>query len=214
MPQHLSDAEHIEHKPRGRPRAFDRDAALRRAMDVFWSKGFDTCSMTDLVDAMNINSPSLYAAFGSKEALYREALDLYVSAEGGEALRRLRAGASTRDGLRAMFRASVELFTGFAKPRGCMIFLGAMSVGPEHAQLRDHLRKLRRNVATGVASLLKRAVERGELPSHADVPALAALCTTLVAGLSIQAQDGVRRAALYAAIDQFIATLPFLDASS
>jgi hypothetical protein len=57
-------------------------------------------------------------------------------------------------------------------------------------------------------------VERGELPSHADVPALAALCTTLFAGLSIQAQDGVRRAALYAAIDQFIATLPFLDASS
>jgi AcrR family transcriptional regulator len=207
--QHVS-----EHKPRGRPRAFDRDAALRQAMDVFWSKGFDTCSMADLVDAMHINSPSLYAAFGSKEDLYRESIDLYANAEGGEALRCLQSTDSVRDGLRAMFRASVELFTGFAKPRGCMIFLGTMSVGPEHAALRDLLQKRRRKAAAAVAARLARGVERGELRADTDVQALAALCVTLFAGLSIQAQDGVRRAALYAAIEQFVATLPFADASS
>ncbi|SAK93106.1 TetR family transcriptional regulator [Caballeronia catudaia] len=197
-----------QHKTRGRPRAFNREAALRNAMDVFWAKGFDTCSVADLVDAMGINSPSLYAAFGSKEDLYREAVELYTGTEGGAALRQLQARESVRDGLRAMFRASVELFTGGPNPRGCMIFLGAMSVGAEHAQLRAEMQKRRRKVASIVAARLTRAVENGELDARTDVPALAALCMTLFAGLSIQAQDGVRKAALFSAIDQFIATLP------
>jgi hypothetical protein len=113
-----------------------------------------------------------------------------------------------RDGLRAMFRTSVELFIGAPNPRGCMIFLGAMSVGAEHAQLRSEMQKHRRKVASIVAARLARGVENGELDARTDVPALAALCMTLFAGLSIQAQDGVRKAALLAAIDQFIATLP------
>jgi AcrR family transcriptional regulator len=195
-------------RARGRPRAFDREAALRRALDVFWAKGFDTCSMADLVDAMGINSPSLYAAFGSKEDLYREAIDLYADGEGGAALRQLQAHESVRDGLRAMFRASAELFTGKADPRGCMIFLGAMSVGAEHAQLRAELQKRRRKVASVVSGRLAKAVKEGELDARTDVQALAALCMTLFAGLSIQAQDSVRKATLFAAIDQFIATLP------
>ncbi|SAL56723.1 TetR family transcriptional regulator [Caballeronia peredens] len=203
-----SAAQETQHKARGRPREFDREAALRCAMNVFWDKGYDTCSMADLVDAMGINSPSLYAAFGSKEDLYREAVDLYTEAEGGAALRELLAHESVCEGLRAMFRTSIELFTGAANPRGCMIFLGAMSVGTEHAQLRAELQKRRRRVASIVAERLARAVENGELDTRADVPALAALCMTLFAGLSIQAQDGVRRAALFAAIDQFVATLP------
>jgi len=197
-----------QHKTRGRPRAFDREAALRCAMEVFWAKGFDNCSMADLVEAMGINSPSLYAAFGSKEDLYREAVGLYTDAEGGAALRQLQAHESVRDGLRAMFRASIELFTGTQNPRGCMIFLGAMSVGAEHAQLRSEMQKRRRKVASIVAQRLAQGVENGELDARTDVQALAALCMTLFAGLSIQAQDGVRRAALFAAIDQFIATLP------
>jgi hypothetical protein len=89
-----------------------------------------------------------------------------------------------------------------------MIFLGAMSVGVEHAQLRAEMQKLRRKVASIVALRLAQAVENGEFDARTDVQALAALCMTLFAGLSIQAQDGVRRAALFAAIDQFIATLP------
>ena len=197
-----------QHKTRGRPRAFDREAALRSAMEVFWAKGFDNCSMADLVDAMGINSPSLYAAFGSKEDLYREAIEIYADGDGGAALRQLQAHESVCDGLRAMFRASVELYTRQPQPRGCMIFLGAMSVGAEHAQLRAELQKRRRKVATIVAARLARAIENGELDARADAQALAALCMTIFTGLTIQAQDGVRRAALFAAIDQFIATLP------
>lgn len=199
-------------RPRGRPRAFDRDAALRLAMEVFWAKGFDTCSMSDLINAMGINSPSLYAAFGSKQELYREALALYAREEGGAAVRQLRAHDSVRDALRAMFRASVVLFTSGQTPRGCMIFLGGMSVGIEHAELRDELRTERRNVARAIASRLRQAREEGELDANANVQAIAALCMTLVGGLSIEAQDGVRRASLFAAIDQFIAGLPVASA--
>jgi AcrR family transcriptional regulator len=209
-----SDTAELEHRPRGRPRAFDREAALRRAKDIFWSKGYDTCSMSDLVDAMGINSPSLYAAFGSKEALYREAIELYASEEGGNAIRQLDAHERVQDGLRAMYRASVELFTKGPKPRGCMIFLGAMSVGPEHTALRAELQKRRRKAASMIAARLSRAIETGELAPHADPQALAALCATVFAGLSIQAQDGVRKAALFAAIEQFIATLSFARSSA
>ncbi|MDR5799586.1 TetR/AcrR family transcriptional regulator [Caballeronia sp. LZ001] len=209
MTLHRDEVLETVHKTRGRPRAFDRDAALRRAMEVFWAKGFDTCSMADLVDAMGINSPSLYAAFGSKEDLYREAIALYSAAEGGAAVRQLRAHESARDGLRAMFRTSIELFTSGTGPRGCMIFLGGMSVAPEHGELRDELRKIRRQVASAIAARLNDARKHGELHANADIHALAALCMMLFAGLSIEAQDGVRRNALYAAIDQFIASLPF-----
>ena len=82
-------------RPRGRPRAFDREAVLRRAMELFWAKGFDHCSMNDLVEAMGINSPSIYAAFGSKEDLFREALALYGRSEGATAAGRV-AGTGVR----------------------------------------------------------------------------------------------------------------------
>lgn len=75
---------------RGRPRNFDRDQALRKAMEVFWSKGYEGASLTDLTAAMGINSPSLYGAFGSKEALFREAVELYRQTDGGAARRRCR----------------------------------------------------------------------------------------------------------------------------
>src|SRR6478609_10252610 len=96
--------EEAARRPRGRPRAFDRDAAVRCAMEVFWEKGFDGTSMSDLADAMGIYSPSLYAAFGGKEDLFREALGLYGSAEGAIARRALEENAGGREAIAAMFR--------------------------------------------------------------------------------------------------------------
>ena len=91
---------------RGRPRSFDLAAALRRAMEVFWARGYDGASMTDLTAAMGINSPSLYAAFGCKEALFREALELYESGEGGSASRSLQDAPTARA---SAFRSSLPL---------------------------------------------------------------------------------------------------------
>jgi len=196
-------------RPRGRPRAFDREAALRRAMEVFWDKGFDNCSMSDLVAAMGINSPSLYAAFGSKEDLFREAMDLYIGAEGGAPLRALAAHRSCRDALQAMLGSTVELFTQPDVSRGCMLFLGAMNIGAQHHELGVHLHERRRKVAAMIAEKLSEGVRDGELAPDTDVGKLAELCVTVFAGLSIQAQDGVSRATLSGVIDQFVSTLPF-----
>ncbi|HEY4353559.1 MAG TPA: TetR/AcrR family transcriptional regulator [Paraburkholderia sp.] len=200
---------HREARPRGRPREFDRRAALRRAMEVFWVRGFDACSISDLGDAMGINSPSLYAAFGSKEALFREAVELYVDGEGGAAMRQLLAHESVRDSVRAMLRTSAELFAGTRPAKGCMIFLGGMNIGAEHEDLRAFLRTLRRKASTAIAERFAHAKATGELAVSADPKALASLCITVFAGLSVEAVDGVRRAVLFDAIDQFVDGLPW-----
>src|ERR671919_2398814 len=104
---------------RGRPRSFERDTALRRAMEVFWAKGFDGASMADLTGAMGINSPSLYAAFGSKEDLFREAVALYGATEGTEIWSGLQEAPTARAAVERFLRVSAESFTRPGKPRGC-----------------------------------------------------------------------------------------------
>ncbi|CAD6558075.1 HTH-type transcriptional repressor ComR [Paraburkholderia sabiae] len=198
-----------EAKGRGRPRAFERTAALRSAMDLFWAKGFDMCSMSDLVDAMGVNSPSIYAAFGNKESLYREAIELYVRAEGGAALRKFESGVTLRESLETMFETSIDLFTGGQRSRGCMIFLGGAGIGAEHVELRNFLQELRLKVARTVEKRLKKAVEQGELVHHSDAVALATLCMSVFCGLSVQAADGASKRKLRAGVAQLLAMIPF-----
>ena len=194
---------------RGRPRAFEREPALRRAMDLFWEKGFDNCSMADLVDAMGVNSPSIYAAFGNKERLYREAIELYVRTEGGAAFRNFESRPTLRDSLEVMFETSIELFTAAQPSRGCMIFLGGAVISAEHVELRNFLQELRLKVARTVEKRLKKAIEQGELVCDADAVALATLCMSVFSGLSIQAADGASKRKLRAGIAQFLAMMPF-----
>jgi AcrR family transcriptional regulator len=194
---------------RGRPRTFEREPALRRAMDLFWEKGFDNCSMTDLVDAMGVNSPSIYAAFGNKERLYREAVELYVQTEGGAAFRKFESHSTLRESLEAMFETSIELFTAARPSRGCMIFLGGAAVGAEHVELRNFLQELRLKVTRTVEKRLKKAIEQGELVRDIDAAALATLCMSVFSGLSIQAADGASKRKLRAGIAQLLAMIPF-----
>jgi AcrR family transcriptional regulator len=182
-------------------------------MDLFWEKGFDMCSMSDLVDAMGVNSPSIYAAFGNKESLYREAIDLYVRAEGGAALRMFESCPSLRESLESMFGTSIHLFTGGQRSRGCMIFLGGAAIGAEHVELRSFLQALRLKVARTVEKRLKKAIEQGELAHDADAAALATLCMSVFCGLSVQAADGASKRKLQAGVAQLLAMMPFRPSS-
>ena len=101
---------------RGRPRSFDREAALARAMEVFWERGYQAAAMTDLTDAMGINSPSLYAAFGSKEALYREAVAYFAATESDDILAPLQNAPTARAALEGYLMASAATFT---RPASC-----------------------------------------------------------------------------------------------
>jgi AcrR family transcriptional regulator len=115
---------------RGRPRSFDREEALRRAMELFWQRGYESTSIADPTDVMGIHSPSPYAAFGSKEALFREAVELYDARE-GEVTRRAFAEPTARAAVEAMLRGNADTFADPATPTGCMVVLGSIAVPDE-----------------------------------------------------------------------------------
>ncbi|XXY44198.1 TetR/AcrR family transcriptional regulator [Sorangium sp. So ce269] len=186
---------------RGRPRSFDRAAALRRAMEVFWERGYEGTSLTDLTTAMGINSPSLYAAFGCKESLFREAVSLYNEVEGAAVTRAMSEEPTARRAVEAMLRGNAEAYVSPGKPSGCMIVLAATLGTQESEAVRSHLAEVRRGALVELQRRLDRGVAEGDLPAGTDTAALAAFYTTVLQGLSIQARDGASREALLAVVD-------------
>lgn len=184
---------------RGRPRAFARDAALAQAMRLFWSKGYEATSIADLTAAMGIGAPSLYAAFGSKEALYIEALEHYTRSYECLAWARFRAAPTAREAIGALLFDSAASLTGCVAdiPHGCMVALASVDC-EEHRALGDHLRLTRAAGLEQLTSRLARGVAEGDLPAGLDCHALARFVQTVQAGMSLLARDGVGRAELEA----------------
>jgi AcrR family transcriptional regulator len=180
----------------GRPRGFDRDAALEAAMLLFWRKGFAATSMNDLCDAMGVNSPSLYAAFGSKEALYLEAIEHYVRTQGPAVWGKLAQETTARAGIENLLIAGTEsLPKSRATPAGCMAMLAA--VGDEWpAAIARVVRRVRLEVLGTLRSRLENAVAKGELPASTDIEGLGRFYLSVFQGMAIQAQDGATQAEL------------------
>jgi AcrR family transcriptional regulator len=181
----------------GRPRSFDREDALRRAMEIFWALGYEGTTLTDLQKAMGgITAPSFYAAFGSKEELFREAVELYSKTLGVPMMKALAEQPTARASIETLLQAAVEAFCKPGAPRGCLLVLGAINSMPANKSVRDHLRGLRARRQKVMQQRLQRGVAEGELPSGLDYSALASFYTTVVDGLAIQARDGASRKAL------------------
>ncbi|MCG5243580.1 TetR/AcrR family transcriptional regulator [Azospirillum doebereinerae] len=185
---------------RGRPRAFDREAALAQATRLFWRKGYAATSIAELTEAMGIGSPSLYAAFGSKEALYAEALDHYGRRYEALVWSNFAAAGTARAAVEALLMDSAAALTGSCgsgDPLGCMVTLSA--VGSEgFAELGERVRASRALALKRVEERLDRAVMAGELAASADVHGLARFVLAVQGGLSLQARDGASRADLEA----------------
>ncbi|MBW0270648.1 TetR family transcriptional regulator [Nocardia sp. MH4] len=192
---------------RGRPRGFDRDIALRRAMEVFWERGYDGASMADLTTAMGINSPSLYAAFGDKEALFRAAVELYGRTEGSRTARALREEPTAYTAIEAMLRDNITVYTDPELPHGCMVVLAGATYTTRNASVRAFLAEARRHTTADIRARLDRGVADGDLRPGTDTAALAALYSTVLYGLSIQARDDVGHAELSAAVDSALEVL-------
>lgn len=188
-------------KARGRPREFDREAALRKAMMMFWERGYEGTSVGDLTGVLGIAKPSLYAAFGCKEELFREAVELYDRVEGGAAEVALNEAPTARSAVELMLRANVEAYTHPEKPSGCMIVLAALLGTTESRPVREYLAELRRKGQADLERRFDRAIGDGDLPATTHPQSLGAFYSTVLQGLSIQARDGASREALTRIVD-------------
>jgi AcrR family transcriptional regulator len=196
---------------RGRPSGFDQAAALDRAMEMFWERGYEGTTLEDLQAAMgNISPTSFYHAFGSKEALFRQVVEMYQQTVGGPALTALEQSPTAREAIQQMLRLTAESFCRPGKPHGCMLILGATKCTPANAGAQDYLQSIRRQTPTVLKRRLNRAVTEGDLPASADIAAIAAFYATVLHGLAVRAGDGASRKALMAAVDGAMAAWPTL----
>lgn len=168
-------------------------------MRLFWIKGYEATSIADLTDVMGVGPTSLYAAFGSKDALYAEALGLYAATYDRLVMGRFQEAATARDAAWAYLRDSAAAVTGSDcdLPRGCLVTLG--NVGSDgHAELAALMRAARGSAFDRLRARLEQAVSVGELPSSVDVIELARFVQTVQGGMAIRARDGADRAELEA----------------
>ncbi|MEI7142966.1 TetR/AcrR family transcriptional regulator [Pectobacterium brasiliense] len=187
-----------ERPAKGRPRAFDREKALEKATRLFWHKGFSATSMSDLTAAMGIGSPSLYAAFGSKEELYAEAVRYYAEHYGPRVWAGFDSAQTARDAVQAYLMDSAAALTsvnGSGDPLGCMLVLSA--VGEEgNANLGAIVRDARAQALKKLETRFEQAVSEGELDAALNVNGLARYVLAIQGGMVLQSRDGTSRTEL------------------
>src|SRR5579862_9132414 len=183
----------------GRPRSFDADEALDRALAVFWQRGYEGASLSELTQAMGITRPSLYAAYGNKEELFRKALDRYEQV--GAPILATLEDPSAREGIRRFLSAAVRGMCSPEGPRGCLFVKGALSCSEDSETMRQELACRRRNIEKAIRHRLIRARQEGELPARCDPMELARYFATVQNGLSVQAAGGASPDELLRVVD-------------
>ncbi|MFF5720680.1 TetR/AcrR family transcriptional regulator [Streptomyces buecherae] len=193
--------------PLGRPRGFDADEALERAMLVFWERGYEGASLANLTDAMGISATSMYAAFGNKEKLFRRVLERYTEGPSAYLDRALEEptalGVAT-----ALLAGVVRTTTRPGGPHGCLGVQGALATGDAGQPARDLLAAWRNDGCCRVRDRFQRAVDEGDLPPGADANLLARYVTTLAFGIAAQAAGGVGRDELQKMADAALRNWP------
>lgn len=194
----------------GRPRAFDANEALDKALEIFWQRGYEGTSLSDLTEAMGITRPSLYAAFGNKEELFRKALDRYAEKASG-ALSVLEE-PSARKAIHKFLTQAVSGQCSQKSPRGCLLVQGALSCSEEGETVRKELAHRRSQMEQVFRDRLIRAKNEGELPDETDPADLARYFATVSQGLSVQSAGGATSEELLKVVDAAMRAWPERDA--
>ncbi|MGX7897024.1 TetR/AcrR family transcriptional regulator [Tsuneonella sp. HG222] len=190
---------------RGRPREFDVEDALAAALRVFWEKGYESASMSDLTDAMGITRPSLYAAFGNKEELFTQALDLYER-EKLNYIHEALSAPTTKGMVANLLNGAIELVSGDC--RGCLGVMATVTCGAETSTIRQHIEGIAANTHRALVERIETGITAGDFTGPADAEALTNYLKTVLQGLSVQAKSGMSRAELESVASATLAIWP------
>jgi AcrR family transcriptional regulator len=194
-------------RPRGRPSNFNHEEALEKALHVFWARGYEGTSMAELTEALGINKPSIYAAFGNKEELFRKALGTYLSGPLSyisEAMNQPTAWETVE----MFLTKSAELLTNQSNPCGCMIVQGALTCGQGSSMIQQELIAYRGDLETSFTKRFELAKAHGDLPSKVNTKLLAKYIATIHQGMSVQATSGATREELSAIVEMALKNWP------
>ncbi|MFI6868372.1 TetR/AcrR family transcriptional regulator [Nocardia sp. NPDC050406] len=191
---------------RGRPRSFDRDAALDKAIRLFWRKGYEATSTRDLTEELGIGAPSLYAAFGDKQSLFTEAVQCFGTRYGGFMARVFGEAATARAAAERLLRLAAVEYTKEGQPPGCMVI--SAGVNTTNTEVADMLRQLRNNNVGILQEWIRRDIEAGILPAETDAAGLARYTAAVLQGMSQGARDGASAAELGKAAELAISAWP------
>ena len=194
-------------KIRGRPRVFNMDEALDKALEIFWKRGFEGASIAELTETLGINKPSLYAAFGNKEELFKKALLRYVAGPVAFIQEAINQPTAYEVAQTFLYKA-VEFFTNTTHPKGCLIVQAALSDSVESLMVKDLLAQHRYSYEHLLAKRFEKAIEEGDLPNDANPETLAKFLSTLHQGMSIQVTSGALRGELIQIVDFALKSWP------
>ncbi|MFC9690191.1 TetR/AcrR family transcriptional regulator [Kribbella sp. NPDC056951] len=181
---------------RGRPRSFDRDAALEQALLTFWERGYDATSVSDLTAALGIGAPSLYAAFGDKRSLFNEVITRYQATHGAFTTRALEEEPTARAAITRILREAAAEYTATDHAPGCLIISATQNTIPASAEVAEQLRAIRASNVAVLRDHIQADIDSGVLAAGTDAQALATYFAATIQGMSQQARDGASRAQL------------------
>lgn len=193
---------------KGRPREFERQTALKKALEVFWESGFEPASVSRLCQAMGINPPSLYATFGNKKRLFLEALRFYEDTYWREPTKQLESDPDIRSALAAYFDKAAEIILAPDNPCGCMLVTAAVNIADSEKEIIDCVREMRDATRKMFVERLRRAIRDGQIPADEDIQTLAATFNSLLEGMSLQARAGLSQSELKAVASRAVRILP------
>src|SRR5258706_3912168 len=193
-------------RPRGGPRSFDGEAALESAIEVFWAKGYEATSISDLTAAMGINPPSLYAAFGDKERLFLEAVERYEALQGDSCP--YCNEPTARGAFEKLLTYLAEELTSNTHPRGCMLMMAATTSNSASPEMQAALAKRRAESRAGMKARIEQGIKDGDVPRGTDAVALSDFFVTIINGMALQARDGATRKSLLATAERAMSLFP------
>lgn len=198
---------HVQ-RGRGRPRAFDREEALNKALEIFWRLGYEPASVALLCSEMGINPPSLYASFGNKAQLFLEAVRHYEKIYWEEPARSFMAEPNIYCAVEKFFLESAKILISPDTPCGCMVVLAAVNISEDETEIRDAMRELRMQTRQMFSDKLREAIKLRQIPASTDVPGLSGALNTFLEGMSLQAKDGIFQSELSAIAAFAVSLLP------